>query len=61
MKLMPCRDCGTMIARDAAGCPICARNLRAERALGKLLLLAALLLLAFVGFLIRRVIHGAVH
>ena len=62
MKLMPCRDCGTMISQDAKGCPVCARNLLAERALGKLLLLAAvLLLLGFVGLLIWRVTRGAAH
>ena len=61
MKLMPCRDCGTMISTEAKGCPVCARNLLAERALGKFLLLAGLLLLAFVGVLIWRVTRGAVH
>jgi uncharacterized paraquat-inducible protein A len=41
MDLIPCRDCGTMISPEAKGCPRCARNLTAERALGKFLRLAA--------------------
>ena len=48
MSQMPCRDCRTMIPRDAKGCPTCARNLVAERALGKVVLLVAALALVFI-------------
>ncbi|MGB9178501.1 MAG: hypothetical protein WCB68_04570 [Pyrinomonadaceae bacterium] len=35
MELKPCRDCGAMVQTDARGCPICARNLQAERMIAK--------------------------
>lgn len=40
MSLTPCRDCKTPLPPEARGCPRCARNLSAERALGRLLRIA---------------------
>ena len=49
MNLTPCRDCGLLIDLDSRGCPKCARNLDAERAVARLLRrLGAALLLAVV-------------
>jgi hypothetical protein len=31
MKTYRCADCGTELARDARGCPVCARNVIWER------------------------------
>lgn len=50
MSLIPCRDCKTMIPRDAKGCPVCGRNLLSERALGSLLRVGAVVALALVVF-----------
>ncbi|HEX8070499.1 MAG TPA: hypothetical protein VF546_11140 [Pyrinomonadaceae bacterium] len=36
-----CRDCGAGVAAGARGCPVCARNLEAERMLARYLWLAA--------------------
>ena len=58
-SLAPCGDCGTRIPRRANGCPVCGRNIAAERRLGAVFVLflgdPALLLLvyAFV-WLVRR-------
>ncbi|MGH9901641.1 MAG: hypothetical protein ACRD68_07495 [Pyrinomonadaceae bacterium] len=38
MKLISCRDCGTMVPSDARGCPKCARNMEAERMIGRFVL-----------------------
>jgi hypothetical protein len=34
---MICRDCGTILAPDARGCPTCALNLEAENMIGRVL------------------------
>jgi hypothetical protein len=58
-SLAPCGDCGTRIPRTSNGCPMCGRNIAAERRLGAVvaLLLGApallLLVYAFV-WLLRR-------
>ena len=44
LNTAPCRDCGLVIDLDSRGCPMCARNLDAERGVAKLLLGAAALL-----------------
>jgi predicted nucleic acid-binding Zn ribbon protein len=49
VSLTPCRDCKTPLPPEARGCPRCARNLSAERALGRLLRLV--LVAAGVGLL----------
>jgi predicted nucleic acid-binding Zn ribbon protein len=58
MNLIPCRDCQTPVPADARGCPRCARNLSAERALGRLLALvvtaAALILVGLLVWLLVR-------
>ena len=58
MSPTPCRDCRTPIPAGARGCPRCARNLVAERALGRLLALvilpAALVLAALLAWLLTR-------
>ena len=46
MKLEVCRDCGAQVPAAARGCPTCARNLDAERMLGKYFWLAALAVLS---------------
>ena len=46
MKLELCRDCGAQVPAAARGCPTCARNLDAERMLGKYFWLAALAVLS---------------
>ena len=50
-SLVPCGDCGTRIPSTSNGCPVCGRNIAAERRLGMALALflgaPALLLLAF--------------
>jgi len=51
MMLIPCRDCGQMVPSDARGCPVCARNMEAERMLGKYFW-GALALVIFVSVLI---------
>jgi uncharacterized paraquat-inducible protein A len=58
-SLAPCGDCGTRIPRGSNGCPICGRNIAAERRLGVVLAFllgaAALLLLAYAFvWLVRR-------
>ena len=50
MSLAPCRDCGMLIDLDSRGCPRCARNLDAERAVAKVVRLAVLLFVAIVIF-----------
>ena len=47
MRLAPCRDCGLEIDLDSRGCPNCARNLDAERAVARLVRLALALAAAF--------------
>lgn len=37
MNPVPCRDCGAMLDPSATGCNVCARNLVAERMIGKFL------------------------
>jgi predicted nucleic acid-binding Zn ribbon protein len=59
LRLAPCRDCGLEIDLDSRGCPRCARNLDAERAVAKLVRLAfvftvALVILAAAYFTFRR-------
>ena len=49
MSLKPCRDCGTMVSSTARGCPVCARNLEAERKLARyfwLIVVPAVLILS---------------
>ena len=46
LNIAPCRDCGLEIDLDSRGCPKCARNLDAERAVAKFVLWAAALLVA---------------
>ena len=50
MKLAPCRDCGAVIDLDSRGCPICARNLDAERAVAKYTRLTVVLIAAALIF-----------
>ncbi len=52
MSLVPCRDCQTLIPADAKGCPRCARNLVAERALIKYLWLVFVPALVLLGGLL---------
>ena len=52
MSLMACRDCGMMIPAAARGCPKCARNLEAERAVEKILrVIIVLIILILAGVL----------
>lgn len=57
MNDIPCGDCGKMLAHDAKGCPVCGRNLAAERKLARIFLCgvaAALVVLLAAWFLIGR-------
>jgi uncharacterized protein (UPF0212 family) len=59
LNIAPCRDCGLEIDLDSRGCPKCARNLDAERAVAKFVRLAVVLvatavILAAAYFLLRR-------
>jgi hypothetical protein len=49
ISLKPCRDCGAMVSSTARGCPVCARNLEAERILARyfwLIVVPAILILS---------------
>jgi len=57
LKLVPCRDCGEPVDLDSRGCPRCARNLDAERAIARFLrwltALVAVVLIAAAYFALR--------
>jgi RNA polymerase subunit RPABC4/transcription elongation factor Spt4 len=52
MDLVPCRDCQTMLPPSATGCPMCARNITAERMVTKFVLIAVALVIILAGVFI---------
>lgn len=58
MSLKPCRDCGEMVSSTARGCPVCARNLEAERTLARYFWLIVVLAILILGGTIAGLLYG---